>query len=63
MNEWWPGPLTFTVGVQPDIMDGACEPKRQPLLLYQSQTYVGSPPARRRKSAMQYLSLQLPFAE
>ena len=60
---WWPGPLTLRVGSQPVIIVARSEPNRQPLDLYQSHTYVGSPPDRRRMSARQYWSLQLPLAE
>src|SRR5918912_479477 len=46
-----------------DISVARFEPNRQPLDLYQSQTFVGSPPARSRRSARQYWSLQLPLVE
>src|ERR1051325_9847971 len=62
-NEWWPGPFAYRVGSQPAIIVARLEPKRQPLDLYQSHTYVGSPPAFSRSSAMQYCSLHLPLAE
>ena len=51
---WCPGPVAVTVGSQPAIVVARSEPNRQPLDLYQSQTSVGSPPARRRRSARQY---------
>jgi hypothetical protein len=33
---WCPGPSTYRVGSQPDIIVARWEPKRQPLDLYQS---------------------------
>ncbi|CAM5565720.1 hypothetical protein STENM223S_02266 [Streptomyces tendae] len=60
---WRPGPSTCSVGSQPGIIVSRRDPNRQPLDLYQSHTYVGSPPARSLRSARQYWSLQLPLAE
>ncbi len=47
---WCPTPLAYKVGSQPLIIKERFAPNRHPFDFYQSQTYVGSPPDRRRRS-------------